>query len=139
MKIHHIGIYSKNIAKTVARYKQFFSNISVSKIFVDKIFNVKIVFIKNKDDIIYEFIEPIGKKKNIFSSIKKNQSSIHHLAYEVNNLEKEVKRLKRNGYFQIKPILYAVALKTKITFLINDDCVLIELVQAKPKVVFSKI
>ena len=71
MKIHHIGIYSKNIAKTVARYKQFFSNISMSKIFVDKIFNVKIVFIKNKNDIIYEFIEHLVKKKKYFFFHKK--------------------------------------------------------------------
>ena len=139
MKIHHIGIYSKNIAETKKEYKKIFSNISISKIFIDKIFNVKIIFIKNKDNIIYEIIEPLSKKKNIFSSIKKNQSNIHHLAYEVNNLKREVKRLRRNGYLQIKPILYAVALKTKITFLIGDDNVLIELIQAKPKIVFSKI
>lgn len=139
MKFHHIGIYSKNLNSSIREYKKLYKNLNTSKKFYDKNFKVWIIFIKNEKNIIYEIIEPKNKNKNIFSSMKNSNFSIHHLAYSVNDIEKETKRLENLGYIKITKVNYAVALKTNVTFLINKLNIIIELIEGESTIKFSKI
>lgn len=47
--------------------------------------------------ISVEFMEPLGDHSPVSSFLKKKGSGIHHIAFEVNNLEEWVRVLKASG------------------------------------------
>ena len=92
-KIEHIGIAVDDLEK---------SNILFSKIFGKKMFKSETI---ESEGVVTSFFE-IGDSKielvaatnsnsPIAKYLQKNRSGIHHLAFDVNDIKKEMNRLKR--------------------------------------------
>ena len=64
MKFHHIGIFTKSISYGKKQILSFLTVKNVSKVYYDKSLGVKVLFIKDKSNIIYEIVSPLGKKKS---------------------------------------------------------------------------
>lgn len=95
-KIEHIGIAVKNIESSNALFSKLFGD-SHYKMETVETEGVKTSFFKVGTNKI-ELLEATNPDSPIAKFIEKKGEGIHHIAFEVDNLEAEVKRLKSEGF-----------------------------------------
>lgn len=129
LKIEHIGIAVKDINESNALFGKLFNKPFykteevISEGVITSFFQIgesKIELLQatNPDSPIHKFIEKKGE-------------GIHHIAFEVKNIEEEIERLKKEGFELIHSIPKLGADNKKIAFLHpkSTNGVLIELCQ----------
>jgi methylmalonyl-CoA/ethylmalonyl-CoA epimerase len=127
MIFHHIGIATNNIDLTAKKYNLFGYEIVSEKIF-DPIQNVFISFMEKDGSPRVELVAPVNNDSPILNIIKKNGTSPYHFCYEVEDISKEVDRLKKLKFILISKIVPAVAFDNRLVcFLYNNEAGFIEL------------
>ena len=132
MKLHHIGIVVKNIQESLGEITQFLEFQETSLPMEVSSQKVNVCFLKTSN-VYLELIEPIDQD----SPVKKFSSSgggFHHLCFEVENIFKEIEKMKRKGARVIvEPtkgfddrLIAFIFLNMK-----NTDCNLIEFAEKK--------
>jgi len=96
MVIDHIGIVVKSIDEGIKRWESIFSYKQMTRIVINTIQNVKVVFLHKPDSITIKLIQPIDASSPI-SKFTKNSGGIHHLCFKCNDLNFEIKRIKGLG------------------------------------------
>ena len=96
LKIEHIGIAVKNIDKSNSLFKGVFGEPHYKMEEVESE-GVKTSFFKVGNNKI-ELLEATNKDSPIAKFIDKKGEGIHHIAFEVDDIEAEVKRLKKEGF-----------------------------------------
>lgn len=94
-KIDHIGIAVKSIEKT----SEFFSNILGLKVAGEEIVKeqkVKVAFLPLGDSKL-ELLESTSPEGPIAKFIEKKGEGIQHIAFRVDNIEKALEKLKKEG------------------------------------------
>ena len=119
MKLHHVGI----VVDSIKLYEPIFNNLlqinNVSVPFHDEIQKVNVTFL-NVGNSYIELIEPAEKKTPVTSFLEKNGSGIHHLGFEVENLNEEINKMEKHGAIVVcKPVLGFE--NRQISFLFNDS------------------
>ena len=130
-KIDHIGIAVKDLNSTQKIFETIF-NTKASKVEIVESENVKTVFLKAGTSKI-ELLEDLNKDGVINNFIEKRGPGIHHVAIEVNNIKKEIKRLQAEGFSIINSTPSKGANGKLISFLHPKETagVLIEICQKK--------
>lgn len=95
-KIEHIGIAVKNLEEANKTYASLFGS-KHYKIEEVKSEHVKTSFFKIGDSKI-ELLEASNPESPIAKFIEKRGEGIHHIAFSVNDIKKEIKRLKEEGF-----------------------------------------
>ena len=113
MKFHHIGIIVKDFKNFKSKFRYLLNAKKFSKKYVDKIWNVEIIFVTSKEGIIYELLSPLNKKSIIINQLKKKNNIINHLAFKTKNIKNEEKKLKKIGALPITKPKPAIAFKGK--------------------------
>ncbi len=134
MIIHHIGLVVKNIEDHFTKYfKNALGYNEISQIYNDNIIGVRVAFVNLNNLINIELVEPLNSDSPVSNYLQKRGQTLHHLCFEVNNLETECERLRDNNYFITMPPTPAVAFGgRKVAFLMSkDENYLIELLQEK--------
>ena len=127
MKLHHIGIVVEDIEKSRKRYEKIFGIKIGMKPYEDKNMKVKILFF-DLGDMKIELIEPVGES-GVSRFLEKKGEVLHHLAYEVRDINKTVKNLKEKGANIIEPV---DAYEGRVAFIHPKDVgILIEFVESK--------
>ena len=127
MLFHHIGVATNNIALTAQQYSIFGYELSSETIF-DPIQNVYIAFMEKEGSPRVELVAPVNENSPILNTINKNGTIPYHFCYEVDNIEEEVKKMKKLKFILISKIVPAVAFENRLVcFLYNKDAGLIEL------------
>ncbi len=127
MKLHHIGIVVEDIEKSRKRYEKIFGIKVGIKPYEDKNMKVKILFF-DLGDMKIELIEPVGES-GVSRFLEKKGEVLHHLAYEVRDINKTVKNLKEKGANIIEPV---DAYEGRVAFIHPKDVgILIEFVESK--------
>jgi len=130
MELHHVGIIVNDIKKALRSLKQVLNAKKNSKIIIDKNWKIKILFIKHKNKILFEIIEPLDSKSPIAGQLKKNINIINHIAYKCKNFEKDKKNIIKNGAIPVTPKKEALAFNNKkIQFFMTKEKLLIELIE----------
>lgn len=96
MKIEHLGIAVKELATSVPLFEQLLSTPCYKTEVVDKE-GVSTAFFKTGDSKI-ELLEATHAESPISKFIVKKGEGIHHIAFEVENIEAEMKRLAALGF-----------------------------------------
>jgi methylmalonyl-CoA/ethylmalonyl-CoA epimerase len=129
-KLDHIGIAVKNLQSST----ELFEKLLNSKLYkIEEVVSqqVKTAFIASENCKI-ELLEALNEESLIHKFIEKKGEGIHHIAFEVDDILKEMNRLKTEGFTLLneKPTLGADA--KLICFLHPKDTnsVLIELCQS---------
>ena len=92
MEIHHIGFISKNIEKDTFIYEQLGYK-TIGDLVTDTVQNNYLRFMKNiHDDNLIELICPINEN----SSVKNAKEGLHHICYQVDDLNKIIDIIQRN-------------------------------------------
>ena len=113
MKFHHIGIIVNNLKNYKSNFKYLLNAKKFSKKFIDKVWNVEIIFVTSKEGILYELISPLNNKSIILNQIKNKSNIINHLAFKTKDIKKEKKRLVNIGALPITEPKSAIAFKGK--------------------------
>ena len=130
MKLHHIGIVVNNIQESLGELKNYLNFETTSAIMPVGSQKVNICFLKVGEPFL-ELIEPVSSDSPI-SEFAKAGGGVHHLCFEVKDLESELETFTKKGAtilvnptkgFDERRIAF-VDLNTK-----NTKCGLIELLE----------
>ncbi len=132
MKLHHIGIVVKSISKSLGEMKTYLDFETISAILPVGSQKVNICFLKIGEPFL-ELIEPSSPDSAI-SQFAKSGGGIHHLCYEVKDIESELESfLKKGATILVTPVkgfddrrIAFVDLNTR-----NTKCGLVELLEMK--------
>ena len=96
LKVEHIGIAVRTLAESVPLFEKLL-NSQCYKTEVVESEKVNTAFFKTKDTKI-ELLESIEENGVISKFIEKKGEGLHHIAFEVDNIETEMERLKNEGF-----------------------------------------
>lgn len=130
-KVEHIGIAVKNLNESNALFKKLFGK-DHYKIEAVESEGVSTSFFMLGDTKI-ELLQASSENSAIAKFIEKKGEGIHHIAYEVDNLDAEIKRLKEEGFEVINAQPKDGADNKRICFLHpkSTNGVLVELCQER--------
>ena len=96
-RLNHIAIALNNLDDGIKIYKDTFGATISERLALPQ-HGVTTIFVKLKNTNI-ELLEPLGVDSPISKFLMKNPSGgIHHLCYEVNDINKSINRLTNKGY-----------------------------------------
>lgn len=130
-KIEHIGIAVKSIDESRKIFETLFNSPAYKQEVVESEF-VRTLFIQIGDSKI-ELLEATDEKSAIAGFLNKNKEGFHHIAFEVDNIEKELERLQNSGFQLIHASPKDGADNKRIAFLHpkSTNGLLVELCQEK--------
>ncbi len=131
-KIEHIGIAVKNLAVAVPLFEKLL-NTNCYKTEEVKSEKVNTAFFKQGETKI-ELLESTDPDGVIARFIQKKGEGMHHIAFDVMNIEAEMERLKKEGFVLLNETPKQGADNKLVCFLHPKDTngVLIELCMEKP-------
>lgn len=132
MHMHHIGYAVSDIEKSLRTFEMGGYR-RQSKIIDDPSRNVRIAFVKNRTGgILIELVTPLDHGSPVSRLLEdhKNVAVPYHFCYEVENVRRMIKQLKRQSYYLIQDALPAVAIENRnVAFLLHSDTGMIELLE----------
>lgn len=143
MKIHHIGVYTKNIEKSKRKYLDLGYRVSPKagnqEIQLDYERNIKILFMDNGiDDVMIELIELLDETKPspldfILKGNAGNYSDAipYHICYEVDDIDAAKDELRKKHFVLIneKAPTTEVLYHKNVCFLYNKAAGMVELIE----------
>lgn len=104
LRLHHIGVVVKNAKLAAARYSLInacrlgckYENVESQK--------VNICLVEARSNVFIEFIEPSCKGSPVFS-FSENGGGLHHLCFEVDDIQKAIDGLKPHMRIIVKPVI----------------------------------
>ena len=127
LKVEHIGIAVKTLADSVPLFEKLLKSQCYKTELVDSE-KVNTAFLKSGSTKI-ELLESIEENGVISRFIDKKGEGVHHIAFEVENIEVEMERLKNEGFILLNEKPKSGADNKLVCFLHpgNTNGVLIEL------------
>ena len=95
LKVEHIGIAVRTLAESVPLFEKLLKSQCYKTEMVESE-KVNTAFFKTSDTKI-ELLESIDENGVISKFIDKKGEGLHHIAFEVDNIEREMQRLKNEG------------------------------------------
>lgn len=95
-KIEHLGIAVKNLEQSVSLYEKLLG-VSCYKTEAVESEGVTTAFFKTGENKI-ELLEAMHENSPIAKFLEKKGEGIHHVAFEVDDIYKEMERLKAQGF-----------------------------------------
>jgi len=94
-KINHIGIAVKSLDDTIPFYRD---SLGMALAGIEEVAEQKVrVAMLQVGESMIELLEPTSPESPVAKFIEKNGSGIHHIAYEVDDIEKAIARLLGDG------------------------------------------
>ena len=131
MKFHHIGIFCNTINEGKKNILNLFKPKKISKITYDKNLGVKVLFITDKDNIMYEIVAPYGKKNPVSKILKQKKNILNHIAYKVKNFDNVILKLRSKGFAPLGRAQPALAFKNmRVCFFLTPLNFIIEVIES---------
>lgn len=113
MKLHHIGVLTRNMGKTINMYKKM-GYVLDGDIKTDDIQNNQVAFLSCDFSPQIEIVEPINENSSIYNFAE----GYHHICYEAEQGEDIIQmfKLMRIGKIFTKPIIAPALDKRRIVF-----------------------
>ncbi|MGB0914498.1 MAG: methylmalonyl-CoA epimerase [Crocinitomicaceae bacterium] len=130
-RIEHLGIAVDNIEESIKVYETLLSSPCYKEEIVESE-GVRTAFIMVGDSKI-ELLEATNEDSAIAKFLTKNRGGFHHVAFEVDDIDSELKRLKSEGFQLIHETPKSGADNKRIAFLHPKSTkgMLVELCQEK--------
>ena len=128
-KVEHIGIAIKNLDEAESLFERLFGKSAYKREAVESE-KVSTSFFKLGDTKI-ELLESENKSSAISKFIDKKGEGIHHMAFEVDDIDAELSRLKKEGFQLINQSPFKGADNKLVAFIHPKSChgILVELCQ----------
>ncbi|MBA4196316.1 MAG: methylmalonyl-CoA epimerase [Chitinophaga sp.] len=130
LKVEHIGIAVKDFSQSISLYEKLLNTICYKKELVASEKVNTAFFIQGETKI--ELLESTEADGVIAKFIEKRGEGLHHIAFETNDIEAEMQRLKNEGFILLNETPKRGADNKLVCFVHpkNTDGVLIELCQS---------
>lgn len=131
MKIDHIGIAVQDLEAAIRTYETLLQTPCFKREIVETE-HVETAFFQTGESKI-ELLGATSPDSVIATYIQKKGPGLHHVAFEVDDLDAELSRLSEEGFVLITPVPKLGADNKRIAFLHPKSCegVLIELCQSR--------
>jgi len=131
MKIEHIGIAVKHLSTSIPLFEKLLNTPCYKTEAVESEL-VNTAFFKTGESKV-ELVEGYSPESPIYKFIEKKGEGIHHIAFEVEDIDAEIKRLVNEGFTMINEVPKQGADNKLVCFLHPKftNGVLIELVMEK--------
>jgi methylmalonyl-CoA/ethylmalonyl-CoA epimerase len=127
--VDHIGIAVKDLKVSISLFEKLLNTICDKREFVEDE-NVTTAFFKTSETKI-ELLQDESENGIIKKFIEKKGEGIHHIAFEVENIQDEITRLKQEGFVILNEVPKKGA-DNKLVCFLHPKCangVLVELCQ----------
>ncbi len=127
-KIDHIAVAVKDLKKSIEQWKSCFK---IKECMIEEIEErgVKLAQLKMGEGASIELVTPLGEKSTLRNFLKNKGEGIHHICFKVQDIDKTVIELKKQGvrFVSEEPVMGASG--SRIIFIHPDNLsgVLIEL------------
>ncbi len=110
IKLHHVGFVLASIEETAASYALSLGATWDGNIIFDPLQMVRVTFLRGAHacDALIELVEPGGSDSPV-SRFLKRRGGLHHLCYEVEDIEAHLEFCKSVGTIIVRPPVPAVA------------------------------
>lgn len=98
MKIHHLGIAVASIDQVLKVYRELFPELKAEREPMGEGASMAMAMVKTETGALLELLEPLNDQGDIGRFIAKRGEGIHHIAYEVEDIQGEYERMKGLGY-----------------------------------------
>lgn len=107
---HHVGFVVASIQASVQGMAKSLDAEWDGEIIHDPLQRVRVTFLRrqNAADSLLELVEPVDDKSPVMGFLKRG-GGLHHLCYQVDNLEKQLELSREVGGLVVRPPLPAVA------------------------------
>lgn len=132
IKVEHIGIAVKNLEESMARWAEFFG-VKTRGIEEIKERGARLVHLDLGEGPSLELVTPLGEGSALEKFLKEKGEGIHHICFEVENIEKAMEGLRKRGIQFIQERPQKGGDKSLIAFIHprNFNSVLVELKEKK--------
>jgi len=128
VRLHHVGFVVRNIESQMAGFTSSIFATSSSRIFHDPLQKVRVAFLHPLDPTgpLIELVEPAADDSPVERFLKKG-GGLHHLCYEVRELNDHLRKMRARGAVMVKPPHPAVAFENRsIAWVMTKDKLLLE-------------
>jgi methylmalonyl-CoA/ethylmalonyl-CoA epimerase len=133
--LHHVGYVVTSIAESIDRWRDAISAISTSVPFDDPIQRARVIFLDLPPDggVKLELIEPLGSGSPVASFDQKG-GGLHHLCFEVDDLEKQISNMKSQKAMLIRKPQPATAFQgRRIAWMQTRERLLVEYLEREQR------
>ena len=133
MKLHHIGKVVKDLEEAKRYYKETFGLDSIGEAVIDPIQKVEVLLIDTGygEDVTIELICPTGEDSPIYKFLKKSGEGLHHLSYQVEDIQKSIKELREKGALILGDVVPSKRHENPSVWLYTRTRELVELIEQK--------
>src|ERR1035437_8369998 len=102
MKVEHIGLAGKHLSSSITLLEKLLNTPCYKTEAVESELVNTAFFLKDETKI--ELVEGYSPESAIYEFIEKKGEGIHHIAFEVEDIEAEIKRLVNEGFTLINKV-----------------------------------
>jgi len=131
--LHHVGHVVASIEDSMERYRVALGALSVSEVFEDPIQRARVAFLALPTPglVQFELVEPATPDSPVARFLEKG-GGLHHLCYEVHDLEAQIRCMKSQKALLIRSPKPAVAFAgRRIAWMRTADALLIEYLERR--------
>lgn len=132
-RLHHVGFAIRNIENEIAAFRSSILARWDGKIFHDPLQKVRVTFLRTPSptDAMVELVESAAEDSPVGQFLKRG-GGLHHLCYEVPDLDAHLEKMKAGGGIIIKSPLPAVAFENRrIAWVVTRQKLLLEFLEKK--------
>jgi methylmalonyl-CoA/ethylmalonyl-CoA epimerase len=131
LRLHHVGFVVANIETAMPGFLRSLAAEWDGQIFHDPLQKVRVAFLATRSlDPLIELVEPAGDDSPVLRFLKERGGGLHHVCYEVADLEEELAAFRSRGALIAKRPLPAVAFGgRRIAWVITSEKLLVELLE----------
>lgn len=133
LKLHHIGFVLASIEDSAEAFALSLGATWEGKIFFDPVQKVKVSFFKGAHggDAMFELVEPGGTESPVTRFLERG-GGLHHVCYEVADLDGHLAHCKSVGVIIIRPPVPAVAFDgRRIAWALTKKRLLVEFLESQ--------
>jgi len=136
LRLHHIGFVVSSIEAAMPSFVRSMLAEWDGRSFDDPLQKAKVTFLTTRaGDAQIELVEPLGEDSPVRRFLEEKGGGLHHLCYEVNDLEQELSDFRSRGAVIAKRPKPAVAFGgRRIAWVITAEKLLVELLEASKDV-----
>ena len=130
--VHHIGFVVEQIAQSMEGFIRVLSGTWDGRVFADPHQLVKVAFLSTRfGGPRIELVEPDGEESPVRRFLAEKGGGLHHVCYEVPDLEREIAEMRMHGALLVRRPMSAVAFEgRRIAWVLTRERFLVELLEA---------
>lgn len=131
LRLHHVGFVVSSIQDSMPGFLRSLAATWDGVIFDDPLQNVRVAFLRTGPaDAQIELVEPAGEDAPVQRFLRERSGGLHHLCYEVDDIEGQLKRMRAERAMIARRPKPAVAFGgRRIAWVITAEKLLVELLE----------